>query len=439
MPGLVLCVCHVDGTILQVSAAWEEVFGCRPKGALADLIHPEDVAALKQQFGPPKSRSARIKRPDGSYQQVVWSAHEPGDGHVYNHFVLAQEDEVEKTLSTLQAIVSNAPVAIAVLDSDGTTRIWNNQARRLFGGELPKEIEKVLSRVLSGDEINDLPVTIKRGETRVDLSVSASTILGSVVLACDDVTDRNAFERQLKQLNRKLEQRVSERTSELQAANQELEAFCFSVSHDIRTPLRAIDGFSRAVIEDYGDVIGDVGRSYLSRVRSASQRLSDLIDSLLRLTRLTRQELARNHVDLGEVAREVALHLQVGAPERSVEFQIAHSLPAYGDPRLLQVMLENLFGNAWKFSSPREHTIIEFGRDEDSFFVRDNGVGFDPAFSSRLFQAFERLHSNAEFPGDGIGLATCHRIVTRHGGSISAVGILGEGVTIRFSLQEMEA
>jgi light-regulated signal transduction histidine kinase (bacteriophytochrome) len=242
----------------------------------------------------------------------------------------------------------------------------------------------------------------------------------------------------LQEARDELELRVQSRTRELEAANGELEAFCYSVSHDLRAPLRGIDGFSLALLEDYGDQFDAVGRDYLERVRAAAHRMAALIDDLLALSRITRAELQRGPIDLSQLARSVVAELSRSEPERNVAIVIEPDLRAEGDSPLIRTVLENLIGNAWKFTSKRQDARIEVGRTQINetwtFFVRDNGAGFDQAYTDRLFGAFQRLHAATEFPGTGIGLASVLRIIHRHGGRIWAEGEVNRGATFYFSL-----
>ncbi len=235
-----------------------------------------------------------------------------------------------------------------------------------------------------------------------------------------------------------LEHRVRERTSELEAANRELEAFSYSVSHDLRAPLRVVDGFSRLLEEENAGRLDDRSRDHLRRVRTATLRMGQLIEDLLRLSRVTRSGLHRTPVDLSALARAVAAELRATQPERVAEVAVAETPAVPADARLVRVALENLLGNAWKFTARQPRARIEFGADRQDgaveFFVRDNGAGFDPARAGRLFGAFQRLHSEAEFPGTGIGLALVQRIVQRHGGTLRAEGAPGAGATFRFTL-----
>ncbi len=241
-------------------------------------------------------------------------------------------------------------------------------------------------------------------------------------------------------LNAKLEQRVKDRTVQLEASNRELEAFCYSVSHDLRAPLRGIDGWSLALLEDYREKFDEQGRRYLDRVRSDTQRMGRLIDELLLLSRVTRGQIQQSRVDLSAIAQSVAARLQEAEPERRVEFAVQPGLTAQGDVRLLEIVLSNLLENAWKFSRGRPLARVEFGRTDvdgrPAFFVRDNGAGFDMAYARKLFGAFQRMHKASEFPGTGIGLATVQRVIQRHGGRVWAEAQVDRGATFYFTLEE---
>jgi PAS domain S-box-containing protein len=249
---------------------------------------------------------------------------------------------------------------------------------------------------------------------------------------------RRQAEDDLRLLNLELEQRVQERTAQLEAANRELEAFSYSVSHDLRAPLRGIDGWSLAFLEDYGDGLDDQGRSYLDWVRAETQRMGQLIDDMLSLSRVSRGEMRREPVDLSALVQNIAGKLRQTEPERQVEFTIQPGLAVTGDPRLLEMALFNLLENAWKFTGKQPAARIEFGGMEQDgepvFFFRDNGSGFDMAYASNLFGAFQRLHQDLEFPGTGIGLATVQRVIDRHGGRIWAEAAVDQGATFYFTL-----
>ena len=253
-----------------------------------------------------------------------------------------------------------------------------------------------------------------------------------------DITAQVLANEEIQHLNAALEDRVRERTAELQSANKELESFAYSISHDLRAPLRGIDGFSHLLAEEYGEQLDAQGKGYLERVRAAAQRMGALIDDILELSRITRHSMRRTHVDLSLLARELLDELAQGASTRPVEISIAEACSAFGDPQLLRVMLQNLLENAWKYSGKEAAPRIEFGREtldgEEVYFVRDNGVGFDMKYADRLFTPFQRLHKPEEFEGTGIGLATVARIVHRHGGRVWAESAPGNGATLRFTL-----
>jgi light-regulated signal transduction histidine kinase (bacteriophytochrome) len=250
-----------------------------------------------------------------------------------------------------------------------------------------------------------------------------------------DITRLKQTEEELKQAMANLEQS----SAQLATTNKELETFSYSVSHDLRSPLRSIDGFSQALLEDYRDRLDEHGQEYLNRLRGASQKMGELIDGLLKLSRLTRSEMHQEKVDLSALVEEIATRLQETQPERRAKFIIGNGLTANGDPQMLRVLLENLLGNAWKFTSKIPRAEIEFGishnGDKKTFFVKDNGAGFDMTYANKLFGAFQRLHDTAEFPGTGIGLATVKRIINRHSGNIRAEGAVGKGATFYFTLE----
>jgi PAS domain S-box-containing protein len=295
--------------------------------------------------------------------------------------------------------------------------------------------------------IEEEPITDASGKVHIlattkaplkDASGAVSHLVGII----HDITRLKAAEEELRRRNAELAEQVRDHAAaliRLDVANRELEAFSYSVSHDLRAPLRTLDGFSQALLEDQGDRLDAQGKDYLRRVRENAQKMGRLIDDLLGLARVTRTELHREAIDLADVAREVAAELGEASPPRAIDLVIPASLPAIGDRRLVRALLGNVLGNAWKFTGKTAHArvelgIVKAGWGEPAFFVRDNGAGFDEEYAGKLFRPFARLHSAEEFPGTGIGLATAQRIVHRHGGRVWAEGTVGGGATFYFTL-----
>ncbi len=304
-------------------------------------------------------------------------------------------------------------------------------------------VSRALRRSIS-EPIVSLASVVSRITVERDYSVRAPAIGEGEVAALTAAVNAMLSEiqvrdRSLQESRDLLEQRVRDRTSELNASNKELEAFCYSVSHDLRAPLRSIDGFSLALAEDHAASLNDEGTGYLSRIRVATQRMGTLIDDLLNLSRITRSDFRTQKVNLSQIARSIMSELEAVEPERHVEVAIADDMEALGDARLLRQVLENLLRNAWKFSSKRPAARIEFGQrtvnGAPAFFVSDNGAGFDMAYASRLFGVFQRLHGMSEFPGTGVGLAIVDRVVRRHGGHVWADAAVDSGATFYFTLE----
>jgi PAS domain S-box-containing protein len=295
---------------------------------------------------------------------------------------------------------------------------------------------------------DDLPLKSKSGKSLdVEFVSNVYTEGENQVIQCNirDITERKhaqderAFaQRQLQELNQTLEELIRERTAKLETANKELEAFSYSVSHDLRAPLRAIEGFSCALLEDYSGKIDDVGQNYLERVCDASRHMAQLIDDLLNFSRVTRSEIYLDNVNLSELVKSIADKLHERDPKRKVKFNIEENLIVNGDERLLRVAVQNLLENSWKFTSKKPAAKITFGRilsgEKPEYFVRDDGAGFDMAYADKLFGVFQRLHTIQEFDGTGIGLVTVQRIIQRHGGSIRAEGTVDKGAAFYFTL-----
>jgi len=252
--------------------------------------------------------------------------------------------------------------------------------------------------------------------------------------------DQKEAEEKLKLLNLELEKRIRERTEQLEFANKELEAFAYSVSHDLRAPLRALDGFSDAVLSDYAEKFDEKGRHYLQRIREGAARMGQLIDDLLNLSRISRRELRISPVNLSELAKQILLDLKEQWNHTNLIWDVEPGIMVKADPNLIKIALENLLANAIKFSSTRNPALIQIGVSEENgqkvYFVRDNGIGFDMAYADKLFKPFQRLHSDSEIPGTGIGLVTVQRIITRHGGRIWANAQVNQGAAFFFTLGE---
>lgn len=368
----------------------------------------------------------------------------------------------------LRTILDVLPLAVFIADPRGRFIDASREAAAVWGGPLPESLggpEKSSVRgwnAVTGEPLkpsdwaiakalstgatygpDEVDIEVCDGVRKTFLSYAAAihdetgAVVGGVAVLVD-ITDRKRAERELAALKDQLEERVRERTAELVAANAELEAFSYSVSHDLRAPLRWIDGFTRALAEDHADELGPSGQEYLRQLHESVERMTQLIDALLWLSRVTMCPIDREQVDLGAIAREIAAELAEHEPERDVEWDIADGLIVSGDGRLLRILLDNLLRNAWKFTkdSPRAH--IEVGatevRGERVFFVCDDGVGFDQSYADRLFRPFERLHGQDEFEGTGIGLALVRRIVVRHGGRVWAESRPERGACFYFTL-----
>jgi PAS domain S-box-containing protein len=458
------------GRIVLVNSQTEKLFEYKRTelvGELVEILVPERFREghpdhRTRYFGGPKARAMGSslelwgRRRDGSEfpVEISLSPLDTEDGVLVSSTIrdVTERKRAEELRAQLAAIVDSSDDAIIGKSLDAVIRSWNAGAERVFGYPAAEMIGKPISVLLPPGRHGEEPALIerlKKGEriepfetvrrrrdgTNIDVSVTISPIhdsRGQVIGASKvarDISDR-----------KRAEEALAHAKEATEAANRELEAFSYSVAHDLRAPLRGIDGFSQALLEDYAEKLDEDGQRYLRRVRESVDQMAQLIESLLSLARITRSDIRHELVDLSDTARGVAERLKATQPGRNVEFLISKGLSVVGDGRLLAIVLENLLGNAWKFTRDQPRACIELGcapQDAQSvFFVRDNGAGFDMAFAAKLFGVFQRLHTSEEFEGTGIGLATVQRIIHRHGGRIWADGKVAAGATFYFTLDE---
>ena len=368
--------------------------------------------------------------------------------------------EQTQELSRMATVVTDSNDAITIQDLEGNITAWNAGAIKIYGYSEQEAFKLNVSDLVPEEykaEALNFIADLKKGELVESLETKRQTKDGKILdiwmvvtklvdengkligaaTTERDITERKQEEEDIRRLNNEMEQRIVQ----LDAANKNLEAFSYSVSHDLRAPLRGIDGWSLALLEDYGNQLDGQAKTYLEQVRSETQRMGQLIDDLLQLSHLTSTDMSKIKVNLSALAGTIAASLQKAQPDRQVEFVIKPGLNANGDAHLLEIALTNLLDNAFKFTGKTRQARIEFGQteveDQRAFYVRDNGVGFDMELAKKLFGAFQRMHRASDFPGTGVGLTTVQRIVHRHGGRIWAEAAVDQGATFYFTLEEI--
>jgi PAS domain S-box-containing protein len=458
------CVSNVEmmivpkqGTARTLLASGQTLFDRQGK-KLGAVVVMHDITERKRAEEQIRSLNAKLEQRVNERTAELRSSNEKLKSEITER--LRAEEALRESEEQLRLITDALPVLISYVDSEQCYR-FNNRAyeqwfgysrkeitgqhlRKVLGESAYQTIEGYVKAALSGQEVTyESIVPYKDGGTRyingncLPHFGEQGEVKGYIALI-SDISSRKRAESEIHQLNTQLEQRVMERTAQLTAANEELETFSYSVSHDLRAPLRSIDGFSQALLEGYNDKLDERGQNYLQRVLAATQRMGQLIDDLLNLSKVTRSQMRCEPVALSALAQLIATELLNTQPQRQVEFVIAPELVANGDTRLLRIVLENLLGNAWKFTGKKNRARIEFGltehEDTVAYFVRDDGSGFDMTYVDKLFGAFQRLHAMTEFEGTGIGLATVQRIIHRHGGRVWAEGAIEQGATFYFTL-----
>jgi PAS domain S-box-containing protein len=470
---------------VALSRRWKEQLGYTEAEIGDDLdewskrVHPEDMVQVMADLQhhldgktPAYVNEHRMLCKDGSWKWILdrgMVVRRAPDGKalrvIGTHSDISErrraDDVLRESESKYRRLIESSPDIVYVFSSQRGGIFYSPRVEAVLGYKPdqfyarpflwsesihPDDVAAVKRAVASAEGGKSFAVEYRIKDARgawhwfLDRSTEVQTANGELLIEglVTDITERKQIEDRNRQINVELEQQVAQRTRELQIANRELESFSYSVSHDLRAPLRAIEGFSSLLESEYASQLDGRAKDYFRRIRGAATRMARLIDDLLNLSRISRQEMHHGQVNLSALAQEAADELKASEPERRVEWVIAPQVSAEGDSGLMRIALQNLMGNAWKYSSKREIARIEFGvgqwNGHPAFFVRDDGEGFDMAHADKLFGAFQRLHSAQEFPGTGIGLATVARIIRRHGGAVGAEGKVHEGATFYFTL-----
>ena len=457
-------VVNGDGQIVSMNTQLELLFRCPGAelvGRSIDLLvpgrfrgahpsHRRDYAGDPRPRPMGTGRDLYALRADGTefLAEISLSSLDAPNGRLVTVAVrdISERRKADEARFQLAAIVESSDDAIVGATMEGSITSWNRAAEEIFGytkdeaigqplSMLPSpgaegEMDAMLARILRGERVEHHDARRRRRDGRdLDVSISMSAIqdqYGALIGVSEVMRDVT--------VRKKSAAALVEAKDATESASLAFEAFSYSVAHDLRAPLRAIDGFSAALAKEYSPVLDEIGLDYLNRIRTSAQAMAQLIDSLLTLARVTHRELTTTTVDLSALASATLAGLKEGEPSREVETIIQPDLRTRGDVTLLHDALGNLLANAWKFTRDQPQARIEFGHDHAGYFIRDNGAGFDMAFSAKLFGVFQRLHSPQDFEGTGIGLATVHRIIDKHGGKIWAEGIPHHGATFHFTL-----
>lgn len=471
-------IIFISSHVQQLTGYSPDYFINQSNQTFINLIHPNDrekvqkrkQLAIENEFG--WKLEYRLIHRDNSIRYVIDNGNAYFDEEKKEYYCdgsildITDRKEIEEKLlireELFRSTFNNAAIGMGVTDKHGVIQKVNSSLCDILGfseseligqstmdfvhtAHLRKNLRNI-STLLSGDRHyfhSEEKYKNKKGDT-VWCILSVSVVLdkhgnpSNYIGQLTDITDKKSIELKLEALNLNLEKKVKERTQQLEYANKELEAFSYSVSHDLRAPLRAIDGFSQVVLEDFSESLDATGKDYLHRVRSASQKLSRLIDHFLTLAKVSRANISKKTVNISDIAKNVLEILRTNDPEKNVTIHIEENLRVQADPYLIKTVIQNLFENAWKYTSLKKEAVIEFGKlqknQQDIYYIKDNGAGFDMKLYDQLFQPFKRLHHEKEYTGSGIGLATVKRIVGRHNGVIWAESEIGSGSIFYFTL-----
>ena len=475
-----LGIADFDGYFLEVNPAWTKNLGWSKEDILSkpfiEFVHPDDravtVAVTKDLYDGKTTLyfQNRYITKDGSYKWLSWNSSALPEEKLI--FAVARDitplkeaqEQLLQSERQYRMLFENNPSPMLIFDQETFKFLAVNDAAVKHYGYSRKEFLNMGAQDIRPEEdvesFKNIVATLEEkvvsvGERRhrkkdgaiiyVDISAIRIDFIGkkAIFALVTDITQQKITENNIRNINKILEAKVAERTRDLELSNKELEAFSYSVSHDLRAPLRSMDGFAQALVEDFADKLDSKGKDYIHRIRMASQHMSQLIDDLLSLSRIVQARISMEKINISKVVSGIASRLREEDPGRNVQFVITPDIFVMADPGLITIAMQDLMNNAWKFTSKHPAAKIEFGqmvKDGDKvFFLRDDGAGFDMAYSNKLFAPFQRLHNNVEFDGTGIGLVIVNRIISRHGGRVWAEGMIEKGATVYFTLPHSSA